>query len=239
MVWDTPWHELDEIDKKILMFFWKYQKEHGQPPTVREIERGVGLSSTSHVKYHLDHLVDHGFLKRRQDPGKRRTSRAYRLNLPPVLPVLGYIIAGDSIRKVFAEDFTATSFPFGMEVEDVVSLDSIALPGALEDYFALRVRGDSMIDEHILDGDVVVFRKLHGQRPEKNSLVAVLIDHPEEGETLMLKRYAGPVPGNPRLLRFMPANRAKGLQPIDVPEDRVRFQGKAVLLVRHFDMREI
>ncbi len=232
---------LDRIDRDILSFFRIYQEEHNRPPTVREIMHAVkGLNSTSSVKYRLDRLVEKGFLQR--FPGGGRSSRSYYLPQPGevepeegghalVVPVLGYITASGQETRVFIEDLPAASIQQmsaqridPAEVEDVVTLEG--LEGFFFDarrYFALRVRGTSMQDRNIFDGDVVIFRRIE-EPPPTAKLVAVLVD-----DWLTLKEYRGVQEG---LVILQPANREEGLQPIQVPAEQVRFEGEAVMVIR-------
>lgn len=231
---------LDRIDRDILHYFQSYQERHNRPPTVREILRAVrGLNSTSSVKYRLDRLVEKGVLKRYAGDG--RSSRSYYLPLQgedmpsetrePMVPVLGYITASGQETRVFIEDMPASSIQQVMtptvdpkDVEDVVTLDG--LEGLYFDarrYFALRVKGTSMQDRHIFDGDVVIFKRIE-EPPPPTKLVAVLVD-----DWLTLKEYRGLQDGH---VVLHPANRQESLQPIFVPADQVRFEGEAVMVVR-------
>ncbi len=232
---------LDRIDREILRYFQTYQEQHNRPPTVREILGVIrGLNSTSSVKYRLDRLVEKGFLRRYSGGG--RSSRSYYLPLqgeeaPPesagtlMVPVLGYITASGQETRVFIEDMPATSIQQvatqtvdPSEVEDVVTLDG--LEGLYFDarrYFALRVKGTSMQDRNIFDGDVVIFKRIE-EPPASARLVAVLVD-----DWLTLKEYRGVQDGQ---VVLHPANREEGLQPIYVPADQVRFEGEAVMVLR-------
>ncbi len=236
----SGFEDLDRIDRDILHYFQTYQERHNRPPTVREVLRAVrGLNSTSSVKYRLDRLVERGILRRYTGDG--RSSRSYYLPLqgeeiPPetgglIVPVLGYITASGQETRVFIEDMPASSIQQVMarsvdpgEVEDVVTLDG--LEGLYFDarrYFALRVKGTSMQDRHIFDGDVVIFKRIE-EAPTSAKLVAVLVD-----DWLTLKEYRGLQDGQ---VVLHPANREEGLQPIHVPADKVRFEGEAVMVLR-------
>jgi repressor LexA len=143
--------ELTGRQQEIWTFLVDYVDRHGYPPTVREIGEAVGLASPSTVHAHLANLERAGLLKR--DPTK---PRALELNREkpavaaaaelPKLPLLGQIAAGGPL---LAEQ----------NIED-----EIAVPETLRGDFLLRVRGDSMIEAGILDGDIVVVRRAQDAR---------------------------------------------------------------------------
>lgn len=164
--------------------------ERGYPPSVREIGEAVGLSSPSTVHSHLSSLVKAGYLRR--DPSKPRAievlgSHSKSKSSNPQLrqvPVLGRIAAGTPIL--------ATE-----EVEQVLSLPT-SLVGRGQ-VFMLRVKGDSMIEAGILDGDLVVIE--HGAEGRDGDIVAALVEG-EEATVKRLRRRAGQVilePANPAL----------------------------------------
>src|SRR5690242_16961051 len=132
--------------QEIWDFLVDYVDRHGYPPTVREIGEAVGLASPSTVHAHLANLERAGLLKR--DPTKPRalelTGRAHGESAAAAslkLPLLGQIAAGGPL---LAEQ----------NIED-----EIAVPETLQGDFLLRVRGDSMIEAGILDGDIVVVKR--------------------------------------------------------------------------------
>jgi repressor LexA len=143
--------ELTGRQQEIWTFLVDYVDRHGYPPTVREIGEAVGLASPSTVHAHLANLERAGLLKR--DPTK---PRALELNREkpavavaaelPKLPLLGQIAAG------------------GPLLADQNIEDEIAVPETLRGDFLLRVRGDSMIEAGILDGDIVVVRRAQDAR---------------------------------------------------------------------------
>src|SRR5213082_152144 len=132
--------------RQIWDFLVDYVDGHGYPPTVREIGEAVGLASPSTVHAHLANLERAGLLRR--DPTKPRAleltgrEKAERAAVElPKLPLLGQIAAG---APLLAEE----------NVED-----EIAVPETLRGDFLLRVKGESMIDAGILDGDIVVVQR--------------------------------------------------------------------------------
>lgn len=167
----------DEItvrQQQILDFILQTVAERGYPPSVREIGEAVGLSSPSTVHSHLSSLVKAGYLRR--DPAKPRaievvdTGRPADLRRAPVrdVPLLGRIAAGSPI---LAEE----------DIEEILPLPT-SLVGN-DPVFMLRVRGDSMVNAGVHDGDLVVVRRQ--QDADNGDIVAALI----EGEEATVKRF--------------------------------------------------
>src|SRR5437870_3230209 len=131
---------LSDRQQRMLAFIRDYLEDHGRPPTVREIGLAVGISSTSVVDYNLRVLERDGHLRR-----ERELSRGIELpnrRAAPAIPIVGYIAAGQPIEAV--------SDPS----------DTVEVPQRFVDLgcYALRVKGKSMIDDHIDDGDIVVVK---------------------------------------------------------------------------------
>ena len=122
--------------QRILEYVNQFVQENGYAPSVREIGAAVGLRSTASVSYHLQALQEKGLL---QSPGAKGRKRAIVTNVRPgQIPVVGVVTAGMPILAVENQEGT--------------------MPWGDPDCFALRVRGDSMINAGILDGDKVVIR---------------------------------------------------------------------------------
>ncbi|HLY85402.1 MAG TPA: transcriptional repressor LexA [Gaiellaceae bacterium] len=202
--------ELTGRQREIWSFLVDYVDRHGYPPTVREIGGAVGLASPSTVHAHLANLERAGLLRR--DPTKPRalelTGReksADRVTSElPKLPLLGQIAAGGPL---LAEQ----------NVED-----QIAVPENLRGDFLLRIRGDSMVEAGILDGDVVVVRRAQDARD--GEIVVALAGDDETAEEATVKRFFRE---NGRI-RLQPENSA--LEPIFAPH--VQVLGKVVGVFR-------
>ncbi len=161
--------ELTGRQKEIWEFLIDYADRHGYPPTVREIGEAVGLASPSTVHAHLANLERAGVLRR--DPTKpraleltgRRSRSARAASASSAeqekLPLLGQIAAG---APLLADE----------QVEDY-----IGVPDTLQGDFLLRVRGDSMVDAGILDGDIVV---VHRQDDARNGEIVVALAGDDE-----------------------------------------------------------
>jgi len=138
---------LTKRQQEIFDFVKRYAGEHGYPPTVRDIGKAIGLTSSSTVHAHLANLEKLGVLRR--DPTKPRAievlvGKAKGSVRPPGLPVVGQVAAG---QPVLAEE----------NIEEYVEVPSFA--GGEDGEFVLRVKGDSMKDAGIFEGDHVVVRR--------------------------------------------------------------------------------
>ena len=157
--------DLTKRQKEIFDFIGTYLSKHGYPPTVREIGKAVGLHSSSTVHAHLSKLESLGVLKR--DPSKPRAlevmvQRAKKAVRPTGLPLVGQVAAGSPIlAEENIEDY--------LEVPDVV--------GGEEGDYILRVRGESMKDAGILEGDFVVVRPT--ERASDSEIVVALVGDEE------------------------------------------------------------
>jgi repressor LexA len=205
--------ELTGRQREIWSFLVDYVDRHGYPPTVREIGAAVGLASPSTVHAHLANLERAGLLRR--DPTKPRalelvgrekgaakgTETVAEL---PKLPLLGQIAAG------------------GPLLADQNVEDEIAVPENLRGDFLLRIKGDSMVDAGILDGDVVVVRRAQDAR--NGDIVVALAGDDETADEATVKRFFRE---NGRI-RLQPENAS--LEPIYAPH--VDVIGKVVGVFR-------
>jgi repressor LexA len=201
--------------QEIWDFLVDYVDRHGYPPTVREIGERVGLASPSTVHAHLANLERAGFLKR--DPTKpraleltglrRHDARSVRSSSVQGLPLVGEIAAG---APLLAEQ----------NVEEYVDLPERLVGGAAD--FLLRVKGDSMIDAGILDGDLVVVRK--ADTAVNGDIVVALTGDDEAADEATVKRYFR----ESGRIRLQPENAA--LEPIYAKH--VQILGKVVGVFR-------
>lgn len=149
--------ELSGMQKKIYDYIAACIKEQGYPPSVREIGDAVGLKSPSTVHFHLKHLEEAGLIEKGAGKG-----RAITLTAPEVekdrVPIVGNVAAGSPI---LAEEC----------IEDYLTFDTEGRDG---EFFALRVRGESMLNAGILPGDLVVVRQTQSVR--NGEIVVALIE---------------------------------------------------------------
>jgi repressor LexA len=166
---------LTERQRQILDFVTKYVDAHGYPPTVREIGEAVGLASPSTVHAHLANLERAGLLKR--DPTKpralelRREPKAVASDVHK-LPLVGEIAAGGPL---LAEE----------NVEEYLAVPEPLSKGGEE--FLLRVKGDSMVNAGILDGDIAVVERRQDAR--NGDIVVALAGDDESADEATLKRF--------------------------------------------------
>ena len=188
--------DLTKRQKEIFDFIRRYASRYGYPPTVREIGKAVGLHSSSTVHAHLANLEKVGLLRR--DPAKPRAiellvGRAKRAMRGPGLPLVGHVAAGEPI---LAEE----------NIEEYVQLPA-AMGGEQGDYI-LQVKGDSMRDAGILEGDYVVVSE--ADDASNGEIVVALI----EDEATVKRFYR-----EKDRIRLQPANKA--YKPIRTRDARV------------------
>jgi repressor LexA len=180
---------LTKRQQEIFDFIKRYAGEHGYPPTVRDIGKAIGLTSSSTVHAHLSNLEKVGLLRR--DPSKPRAlevlvDKAKEVVAPNGLPLVGSVAAG---QPVLAEE----------NIEEYVPVPGIA--GGDKGEFVLQVRGDSMKDAGILEGDHVIVRR---QDTAGNGEIVVAL----VGEEATVKRFFE----EPDHVRLQPENEA--MEPI-------------------------
>lgn len=200
---------LTERQKEILEFIQDYRKERGIAPTHREICERFGFSSYGTAYKHLKLLQEKGFLRR--DWNQKRGIELLRA-IPGgegehEIPFLGRIAAGRPIEAISGQE-------------------RVAVPGHLMsprqgDHYVLRVVGESMIDEGILDGDFIVVLRRDTAQP--GEMVVALI-----GDDATLKRFYP----EGKMIRLQPSN--PNMAPIYEPAQNVRIQGVVVGLMRKF-----
>jgi len=199
---------LTRRQKEILDFLDRHISRKGYAPTIEEIGEHFGLSSLATVHKHLSNLQSKGLVKRDWN-----RSRALELVPTPVavkaveLPLLGRVAAGSPIEAITASETIFVP-------EDMVGR---------RDTYVLQVKGDSMIDEQIRDGDfVIVENRKHARDGE---MVIALLD----GDSATLKKIYREGGG---MVRLQPANAR--VKPIVVDQDRLRIQGVVIGVLRKY-----
>jgi len=196
--------ELTSRQRDVLNFIRSFSARQGVPPTVREI--GERFRVTPRAAFdHLRALERKGMLQRRAT--SRRTSRS--------VPILGRIAAGGPLLAVENR-------------EGELPVAASALPGGDDEVFALRVRGDSMIEAHICDGDLVLVRRQESAQPH-DIVVAWLESETSEGEATV-KRFQR---DGARIV-LKPENRAMAPIVIDPADRRLQILGKVIGVLRGF-----
>ncbi|MCX7789083.1 MAG: transcriptional repressor LexA [Chloroflexaceae bacterium] len=212
--------ELSDRQKEILNCIQEFMRKNGYPPAIRDIQRELKISSTSVVAYNLNALKDKGWIDR-----NGKVSRGIRLTsqdeVAPVwltakggqVPLLGVITAGSPLPD-----------PEEVDIETAEQVDvpaEVVPPGKLDNVYALRVRGQSMIDALIDDGDIVLLR--YQETAENGQMVAARIVD-ENAVTLKKFYHEGD------RIRLQPANST--MDPIYTSPQNVRIQGRVVGVLR-------
>jgi repressor LexA len=199
--------KLTKRQKQILDFLSEFIDRNGYSPSMEEIAEHFQFASLNAVFKHLEALERRGHLH-------RDSNRARAIQLSPAnefgvqtLPLFGYVAAGKPIEAVASPE--------------TLQIPEYFLPRKTQ-YYILRVRGDSMIDEHIQDGDYVVVESR--ETADRGDTVVALIDD----ESVTLKKYY-PEGGQ---VRLQPAN--ESLEPILVNGSRVKIQGVVVSVMRKY-----
>jgi repressor LexA len=199
---------LTKRQREILDYLNEFIQQHGYAPSLEEIGERFKLSSLATVHKHLTNLQEKGFIRRSWNRSRSVELLPSRTGGRAVeLPLLGYVAAG-------------------MPIEAVATAESISVPESLvagrRDTYVLRVRGESMIDAQIRDGDWVVVEDR--KSADNGEMVIALV----EGQDVTLKKFyreAGRI-------RLQPANNA--MQPIYVDPDAVQIQGVVVGVMRKY-----
>lgn len=207
--------KLSPRQDRILEYIRGFMEDHQFPPTVRDIQGGCEISSTSVVDYNLHILQREGFLRRLPEVSRGielvGVQRGSRMDVVSV-PLVGNIAAGQPLHIPAAGDRQTDEF----ETMDLPSF----LTGGKTNVYGLRVKGDSMIDAFIADGDLVLMEPT--SQVESGDMVAAEIDK----EEVTLKRFF--LEGD--TVRLQPENTA--LDPIILPANRVVIRGRVVGVIR-------
>ena len=198
---------LTKRQREILDYLGEFIQQHGYAPSLEEIGRRFGLSSLATVHKHLTNLQDKGFIK-------RAWNRSRSVELVPArvggrtleLPLLGYVAAG-------------------VPIDAITTAETIGVPDSLVgklDTYVLRVRGDSMIEEQIRDGDYVIIEDR--KNAENGEMVIALVG----GTEVTLKKFYR----ENGHIRLQPANPA--MQPLVFDADHVQIQGVVVGVMRKY-----
>ena len=207
---------LSSKQQRIIDFIRSFLADRGYPPTVRDIVSGCAISSTSVVAYNLDILKNEGYIRRHREVsrGIELLARSPALGDLRQVPVIGYIAAGEPIPVPAADVWDVTA-----------SSDTLEVPNNLtrgrEEVYALKVKGSSMVDALINDGDIVLMQYVNVV--ENGEMAAVWLK--AEKEATLKEVYV-----EPGRIRLQPAN--SQMQPIYAEPDNVEIQGKVIAVIR-------
>src|SRR5216683_1685247 len=205
---------LTKRQKEVLDYLVAFETKHGYAPSFEEIGKGMKLTSLATVHKHITTLEKKGFIRR----GYNQSRSIEIVQLPrsvkeqvsdrrnQELPMVGRIAAGHPLEAV--------------EDRETISLGDFARGG---NSFALQVKGNSMIEDHILDGDFIVVEQNQVANP--GDIVVALVRDSEA----TLKRFYREAGGK---IRLQPAN--SELQPIVVPGQDVKIQGRVISVLRKY-----
>ena len=193
--------------KEVIDFLSSFTQKNGYSPSYEEIASGLGLSSLATVHKHVTNLQNKGLLQRAHN-------RSRSIDVLPVrsgkkgsdrLPLMGRIAAGQPVEAI--------------ETAESISLSDII---GNREVFALEVRGDSMRDEHIVDGDFVLVE--HTSTARQGEIIVALV----RGSETTLKRYY--IEGT--MVRLQPSNTE--MEPIYVPLSQIAIQGRVLGILRRY-----
>ena len=204
--------------QRIWEFLKEFYSENGIPPTVRDIQRACEISSTSVVDYNLEKLAQAGYINRRPDVARGieiLDQEGQPVSNAPRVQIVGAIAAGSPI-PVWSTEGSASSEEFDT-VE--ISPDLQRRHGKL---FGLAIKGTSMIDALIDDGDVVIVKPANNA--DNGEMVVAWLK--EEEEATLKKFYA-----EGDRVRLQPANST--MEPIHCSADNVEVRGKVVYVIRN------
>jgi repressor LexA len=205
---------LSPKQERILDFLRRFLDDKDYPPTVRDIVRGCGISSTSVVDYNLNILEREGYIRRGReisrgielvDSNRRRLVR---------VPVIGRIAAGEPIPVPSAETWNNVAAAETMDLTE-------GLTRGKREVYALRVKGTSMVDALINDGDIVLME--YTNTAENGELVAVWLKGEKEATLKRFYRERGRI-------RLQPANIE--MEPVYAKPENVEIQGKVIAVIR-------
>jgi len=206
--------QLPERRRQILDIIREFMEERGYPPTVRDIMRSCSISSTAVVQHHLRMLEKEGYINR--DPEVSRSiTIAERERHRAKVPILGYIAAGEPIPVPQSDTWTHDNLG-ALEL-------SFELMDVKNNLYALQVKGLSMIDALIDDGDLVIMQPTN--TVDDGEMAAVWLNEEQEVTLKKVYREAGRI-------RLQPAN--KQMEPFYHDPENVQIQGRVVGVIRRF-----
>ncbi len=205
--------ELSDRQRQILDFIRRFQRKRGFPPTIRDIVTGCNVSSTSVVDYNLDILEKLGYIRRHRELSRGIELASVSRVQKHFVPLLGQIAAGEPIPVPSADTFTTVPLDTLEVTEDLTK--------GREGVYALKVKGTSMIDALINDGDFILLESTSSVDNGETAVVWLK----KERETTLKKVF-----NEGRRVRLQPAN--SQMKPIYTSPDNVEIQGRLVAVIR-------
>ena len=207
---------LSDKQQHIIRFINRFLGDSGYPPTIRDIQAGCSISSTSVVDYNLNILERQGYIRRHAEVsrGIELLSRSPASGSMVPVPIIGQIAAGEPIPVPAPDTWDVAAASETLEIPRELTRDK-------EGIYALRVKGLSMVDALIDDGDIVLMQYVNVV--ENGEMAAVWLKAEKEATLKMV--YV-----EPDRIRLQPANSL--MQPIYVVPDNVEIQGKVIAVIR-------
>ena len=202
--------------QQIIDFIHHFLVDEGFPPSIRDIVSGCKISSTSVVAYNLKKLEKEGYIRRHPDVSRGIELLAWTADqrLKVLVPIIGQIAAGEPIPVPAPDTWDVTASSETLEVTE-------GLTRGREGVYALKVKGLSMVDALINDGDIVLMQYVN--MVENGEMAAIWLKR--EKEATLKKFYA-----EPRRIRLQPANNQ--MKPIYTEPDNVEIQGRVIAVIR-------
>ncbi len=203
---------LTRRQRQVFDYISEFVAKEGYSPSLEEIAAAFDLSSVATVHKHVKHLVDKGYLRKAWNRSRSVEPVPAEESVPSIqLPILGTVAAGSPIEALEPEAGTAEMF----------SVPSDMIP-ASKDHYVLRVRGDSMIEDQICDGDLVV---IEGKQEARNGETVVAL---VEGAEATLKRFYR----NGSQVKLVPANHT--MAPMEFHASQIEIRGVVRGLIRQY-----
>jgi repressor LexA len=207
--------DLSPKQESILRFIREFIDEHDYPPSIRQIQDGCGISSTSVVDYNLKKLEGDGYIRRDREVSRaiELLERGGRRPRTVAVPIIGMIAAGQPIPVPTADTWSNLDYSESIEVtRDLV--------GGRPNVYGLRVKGTSMIDALVNDGDIVLMEA--DSTADNGDMVAAWLKREQEATLKRFYQEGGRI-------RLQPANEA--MAPIYSDPANVEVQGKVLLTI--------
>jgi repressor LexA len=208
--------KLSDKQRRIISYINRFLSDKGYPPSIRDIQAGCGISSTSVVDYNLNILETKGHIRRHAEVSRGIKLLTKTSDSEPMVavPLIGTIAAGEPIPVPAPDtwDVAAVSETMGVSPE---------LTRGREGVYALRVKGMSMVDALINDGDIVLMQQVNAV--ENGEMAAVWLR--AEKEATLKKVYV-----EPERVRLQPAN--SQMKPLYASPENVEIQGRVIAVIR-------
>jgi len=208
--------DLSSKQHNILRFIRAFIEQHDYPPSIRQIQEGCQISSTSVVDYNLKALERQGLIRRDREVSRaiEVLERGGRRPRTVAIPIIGRIAAGQPIPVPTADTWSSADY------DDVIEVTRDMI-GGRQNVYGVRVKGSSMIDALVNDGDIVLMEATNAA--ENGDMVAAWLKREQEA-TLKHFYHEG------ERVRLQPANAT--MAPIYTDAGNVEIQGKVVLTLR-------